>query len=92
MWKCPGQGSNPHHSSDNARSLTHFTTWDLLKGLDLESKEKKDNILRPYIVDCFHPLFVNVTCRFYVTDTEKPGFQKYLRSVVKESSGPMVSQ
>ena len=22
MRKCPGQGSNPHHSSDNNRSLT----------------------------------------------------------------------
>ena len=35
MWKIPGQGSIPHHSSDpshcsdNARSLTHWTTREL---------------------------------------------------------------
>ena len=35
MWKFPGQGSNPSHSSDpshcrdNAGSLTRYTTWDL---------------------------------------------------------------
>ena len=26
MWKFLGQGSNPHHSSDNARPLTHCAT------------------------------------------------------------------
>ena len=30
MWKFPGQGMNPHHSSDNAGFLTHCTTWELL--------------------------------------------------------------
>ena len=36
MWKIPGQGSNPHHSSnpsccrDNAGSSTHCTTRELL--------------------------------------------------------------
>ena len=35
MWKFPGQGSNlshssdPNHSSDNARSLTHYPTREL---------------------------------------------------------------
>ena len=29
MWKFPGQGSNPHHGRDNARSLTHWTTREL---------------------------------------------------------------
>ena len=31
MWKFPGQGSNPRHSSDNARSLTHWATRELQK-------------------------------------------------------------
>ena len=29
MWKCPGQGQNSHHSSDNTRPLTHVPTWEL---------------------------------------------------------------
>ena len=39
MWKFPGQGSNPCHSndpsscSDNARSLTHCATRELLSPL-----------------------------------------------------------
>lgn len=34
MWKFPGQEWNPHHSSNNAKSLTHCTTkefWFLSK-------------------------------------------------------------
>ena len=30
MWKCSGQGSNPCHSSDNARPLTCWATRELL--------------------------------------------------------------
>ena len=26
MWKFPGQGLNPHHVSDNTKSLTYLTT------------------------------------------------------------------
>ena len=29
-WKCPGQGSNPCHSSDNARSFTLCVTREFL--------------------------------------------------------------
>ena len=36
MWKCPGQGSNPYHSSNlsqsshNSECLSHCTTRELL--------------------------------------------------------------
>ena len=45
MQKLPGQGSkpcqssNPSHSSDNARSLTHCTTKELLKSPDFRVRE-----------------------------------------------------
>ena len=44
MWKFPGQGLNPHHSSNpshgsgNAGSLTHCTTRELLKIVLIHSK------------------------------------------------------
>ena len=48
MWKFPGQGSNPHHSStqshgsDNARSLNHWATKELLEDfIKKKNKQKK---------------------------------------------------
>ena len=60
MWKCPGQGLNPCHSSDpsrcsdNAWSLTHCTTkmwisfWDRAKGSS-SKKGKQTNKQKPMI-------------------------------------------
>ena len=56
-WKCPCQGSNPHHitdpscCTDNAGSLTHCAIRALLFFFFLLTKEIK------YLLDCYNSLW-----------------------------------
>ena len=47
LKKFPGQGSNPHHSSDTTRSVTHWTTRELLWWLSWSIEYEGNDILGP---------------------------------------------